>query len=1031
MTFKKINTLVGWVSFAFSAIVYLMTIERTASFWDCGEFAITADKLEVAHSPGAPLYMLIGRIFAMFSPSVESTAMYINAMSAIASAFTVMFLFWTITHFARKLIKGNTSDTLDTHQTYGIIAAGFIGAMAYAFTDTFWFSAVEAEVYASSSFFTALTFWAITKWEHAYDNNKYADKWLIFIFFLLGLSVGVHLLNLLTIPSMALLVYLKKAKNPTFFKGLMAFITGGVILAIVQYGIVQGLSIFASKFEIFFTNSMGLPFNTGTIIFLLLCLGLGIFAIKFAQKRNKYVLYLSSFAFIFTLFGFAAPYATILIRSKADVPIDMVNPDNVVSLIPYLQREQYGSQPVFTGQYLNTPVKRDSRGAAKSKITGKYYDNVQKDGKDFYKEVGDKEKYEYADSYFFPRIWDPNKLKQYELVTGLDLSSKNAKKNIAFSDNLSYFFDYQVNWMYWRYFMWNYVGRSNDYQGMSPDPKHGNWITGIKFIDQHILGRGDIDLANDSYVKNRARNEYYALPFILGLIGIFYHYKKNKGDAFIVLSLFIMTGLAIVVYLNNTPYQPRERDYAYVSTYAFAIWIGLGVLQISEWLKKLMSPKVSLALASLITFVCVPTLLLSENYDDHDRSTKTMARDHAKNMLDSCEPNAILIVNGDNDTYPLWYLQEIEGYRTDVRIVNHNLLNTDWQLEQMRYKVNNADAIPSILTHESIMGSRLNFILLNDDPRLKNTKVLAEDGLKYLLDPSKDQMDLPVLHTKKLYIPVDSAAVVQSGLLAGIDSVILLPELEVNYSGNGIYRADLSILDFITAVAKEGWKRPIYFANSTPAGGFEKYLWREGLLSKLLPIAKTIDPVNNMIEEFTGSDKNFKLFTETYSFNNAHTDAPYYDEKAKNPTMQQYRNLAYDLARYYVARGKNDMAIKCLDHILASFSESSYPNTLTLMDRSIFFLIEAYYVAGATDKAKPLAEKLVSDVEKDTKYFLSVKDSQRSGNLVYMQVENMRIIQHLASISNRVGDTQSAQAWAAKFNELVNLTGLANNFRTQ
>jgi len=1029
MTFKKINTLAGWAAFAFSAIVYLMTIERTASFWDCGEFAVTADKLEVAHSPGAPLYMLIGRMFAMFSPNVESTAMYINAMSALASAFTILFLFWTITHFARKLIKGNTSDELNSQETWGIIAAGLIGSLAYAFSDTFWFSAVEAEVYATSSFFTALTFWAITKWEHAYDHDKYADKWLIFIFFLLGLSVGVHLLNLLTIPSITLLVYLKKDKNPTFLKGLMAFILGGIILAIVQYGIVQGLSILASKFEIFFTNSFHLPFNSGTIFFLLLCLILSIVGIRIAKKSNRYWLYLTSIAFIFTLFGFAAPYATILIRSKADVPIDMVNPDNVVSLIPYLQREQYGSQPVFKGQYLNTPVKRDSRGAAKTKVIGKYYDNVQKDGRDFYQEVGDKIDYEFAESYFFPRIWDPTKLRQYELVTGLDLSSKNAKKSISFSDNLSYFFNYQVNWMYWRYFMWNYVGRSNDYQGVAPDPKHGNWITGIKFIDRDILGRGDIDLANDSYSQNRARNEYYGLPFILGLLGCFYHFKRNKADSFIVLSLFIMTGLAIVVYLNNTPYQPRERDYAYVSTYAFAIWIGLGVLQISEWLNKLLNPKVSLTLATIVTFVCVPTLLLSENYDDHDRSTKTMARDHAKNMLDSCEPNAILIVNGDNDTYPLWYLQEIEGYRTDVRIINQNLLNTDWQLEQMRYKVNNAEAIPSLLTHEAIMGNRLNYILLNDDPRLKDTRVTAEDAIKYLLDPSKDMQNTPVLHTKRLVIPVDSAAVVNSGILNGLDTVALLPELVVEYSGNGIYRADLSILDFVTAVAKEGWKRPIYFANSTPAGGFEKYLWREGLLSKLLPVAKSIPAGNGYVEEFTGVEKNFKLFTEVYSFNNAHTNIPYYDEKAKNPTMQQYRNLAYDLARYYVTKGQKDLAVKVLDHILERFSESSYPNTLTLADRSVFFLIEGYFAAGANDKAIALAEKLITSIEKDTKYFMSVKESQKSGNLLYLQIENMRIIQHLASISNSVGDTTTAQKWIGTFTNLVNETGLQSQFR--
>lgn len=1017
MNFKKVNNITGWIVFAIATCTYLLTMERTVSFWDCGEFMVTAYKLEVAHSPGAPLYMMLGRMFAMFA-NPENAAIFINSMSAFASGFTVLFLFWSITHFARKIYMHGVDEVEPSPSgLFSIMGAGVVGALAYAFSDTFWFSAVEAEVYATSSFFTALTFWAILKWEHIALKDPRADRWLVFIFFLVGLSIGVHLLNLLTIPTIILIYYLRKTEKPTLLGGIIAFIIGGVILGLVQFGIVQGLSILASKFEVTFTNSFGMPFNTGTFIFLIIIGLILFFLIRLAKKKGNHYLYVGSFCFAFTLLGFAAPYAATVIRSKADVPIDMVNPDNVVSLIPYLQREQYGSQPILRG------ANYDAR-AIKVIDKGPVYAAMNVDGKDKYVEVGRKQDYELDKIVFFPRMWDRSKQRYYEMILG-----KPENEPITTKDNFSYFWNYQFNWMYWRYFMWNYAGRQNDYQGQG-DPKSANWITGIKFVDK-MLGRGDIDKASEPFKNNRARNEYYLLPFILGIIGLFYQYQYRKSDTAVVASLFIMTGFAIVVYLNNSPFQPRERDYAYVSTYPFAFWIGFGVMAVANWLRKfLKNGAAAPAVATLICLLAVPTLMAKENWDDHDRAPKRLARDHAYNMLMTCDSNAILIVNGDNDTYPLWYLQEIEGIRRDVRILNHNLLNIDWQVQQMFNKVNDADPVPMIWKPEEVVGPRLDYLTVFEEPRLKGRYVTAEDVIKFVTNPKNEKMTTsgkptPYFPVKKVYIPVDTAAVRASGLLDGLDSVQVLTQLEVNY-GNALPRADLTILNIVAAVAKEGWKRPIYFGFQTPAGGFEPYLQRVGLLSKLVPTTRLFPNETNIVN-FASMDKNIKMFTEIYDLGNAHTDEPYYDDKAKN-TLAQYRNAAAEFANYLSAAGRKDDAVKILDNMLSRMSESSYPNIVYTYDNSAMFLIEAYYRAGALDKAAALADKMIGYIKKDIDYFMTLntrgKESLTNNTLIGLQSV------YLASrFAADAGDEQHAQEWMELFEQLGERTNLLQYFR--
>ena len=711
-SYKKINLTVGWIVFAIAAFTYVSTIESTASFWDCGEFITSAWKLEVGHPPGAPFFMMLGRIFSLFAfGDVTKVAVTINIMSALASAFTILFLFWSITHIAKKIVIKSDKD-YTTGNIIAIMGAGAVGALAYTFTDSFWFSAVEGEVYATSSLFTALVFWAILKWENIADQPG-SSRWLIFIAYMMGLSIGVHLLNLLAIPAIVFIYYFRK--YPVTPKGIIyTFLIAVGLLGAVQYVIIPGIPGLAQTFELLFTNTLGLPYNTGTIFYLLLLIGFIIWGIWYSHKKQKPVFNTIMVAFTVLVIGYSS-YAMIIIRSAADTPMDQNDPENVFDLVSYLNREQYGDRPLVYGQYFNTKVIDYAEGDP-------VY--IKKGGKYVVAERKLKRVFDPAGQTIFPRMYSdqeaPPHIKGYIQWAGLNEADlyearKNPDGSIvrdaygkimydhnkplktpSFADNLRFFFRYQIGYMYMRYFLWNFAGRQNDIQGHG-EIHHGNWISGISFIDNARLG--DQNLLPKPLKNNKGRNKYYFFPLILGLIGMVYMYMKNQRDFWVLMLFFFMTGLAIILYLNQPPFQPRERDYAYAgSFYAFSIYIGLGVLMLIDWLKKISGTTVAAVLVTILTLVAVPGIMAQQNWDDHDRSGRTTARDFAYNYLNSCAPNAILFTNGDNDTFPLWYVQEVEGIRRDVRVINLSYLNTDWYIDQMRRKNYESDPVPFSLT---------------------------------------------------------------------------------------------------------------------------------------------------------------------------------------------------------------------------------------------------------------------------------------------------------------------------------------------
>lgn len=971
MNFSKVNNISGWLVFGISLIVYLMTMEPTVSFWDCGEFIACAYKLQVGHSPGAPLFMLLGRFFAIFSPNPQSVALFVNALSAFASAFTILFLYWSITHFAKRL--ATTEDgNYSTSSMISIFGAGIVGAFAYTFSDTFWFSAVEGEVYATSSFFTALVFWCVLKWEES--NDAHADRWLVLIAYLIGLSIGVHLLSLLAIPTIALIYYFKRY-TPTLKGGLIAYFLGGVVLLIVQYGVIQYIPIWASKFELTFVNSLGMPLNSGAIFFLILFAAILAAIIIYAKRTNRYTLHVAMLSLVFMTIGYTC-YVPTVIRANAGVSINMTNPDNVMSLIPYLQRTQYGSTPFLTGQYFDTEFTTEEGDPIYLPIT--------KDGKTTYEVIGTDIKVNYNEKHFFPRIWSNDDsrghVRFYRNQLGLA-----AGESPSAGDNFSFFMSYQLNQMFWRYFMWNYSGRQNDYQGYGNEPHQGNWITGINAVDK-AMGRGDFNKMPQAYKQNRAHNTMFMLPFILGLLGVVYQFKKNRLDGFVVLSFWFFTGIAVQLYINNTPYQPRERDYQYIATYAYAIWIGIGVFMLRDWLNKLVkNPTATASVATIIGLFAAPIILAAQGWDDHDRSQKTLALDHARNMLSTCDTNAILITNGDNETYPLWYIQEVEGFRTDVRIFNYNLLGTDWQNIQMFNAVNTALPISVLWNKDFVEGyGNQNVFYINELPNLKGQTFDVKEVMNYLMNPKNGMLmrgrntPFPTLPVRNISIPVDRTTVLNSGLVNKSDTALQIPEtLVMQFSGGYASRADVSMMNIVAGIAKDGWKRALYVTNGVSLNGLESYLKKEGVLSKFIPTAER--GVAGMAPS-SGLDKNLDLFMKTYQFGLANTDKVYYDWPNRR-TFWDYRAEAAQLAIRLAMSNRQADAIKLLDHSLAQISERSFPTEISGMESTALHFYQAYLIAGDATRAQKVGDKIAKFSADFNNYFLDLNDNGQSGSI--------------------------------------------------
>ena len=963
--FKKLNNIAGWLVFLIASFVYFSTIEQTVSFWDCGEYIATAYKLEVGHPPGAPLFQLFGRIFTLFAAQGTSeVAVAINIMSALCSSFTILFLFWTITAFGRKLFFTNEKE-IDLGRIIAVLGSGIVGALAYTFSDSFWFSAVEGEVYAMSSLFTAATFWCIMKWEQEADK-PHASRWLVLIGYLIGLSVGVHLLSLLTIPAMGMIYYFKKYEY-TKAGAVKAFVSSMIILGLVQGVIIPGAVSLISKFELFFVNTIGLPFNSGTIIYFLAIIGAITFGLIYTKKHNKAVWNTAILGLMMLLIGYSS-FAILVVRSNANPPIDENNPEDAVGLLSYLKREQYGSWPIVYGQHFN--AKLDSR---EPYIDGNpIYAKDEKKGKYV---IIDKRKntvpnYSKRDKMLFPRIWSSTQARHaggYVNWAGL----KNKDAIPTFGQNLTYFFKYQIGWSYVRYFMWNFAGRQNDFMNMDGNSLNGNWESGIGFIDNARLGTPSSEVDVPDYLgKNKGKNHYYFLPLILGLIGMLFHFKQNNQDALAVLLFFLFTGVLIIVYLNVVPFQPRERDYAYVgSFYAFAIWIGLGVLGIYDFISKHLDSKTSASLATIIA-LAIPTLMAAENWDDHDRSGRFTALEVAKNYLNSCDKNAILFTNGDNDTFPLWYAQEVEGIRTDIKVVNLSLFNTDWYIDQMKRASYDAPPIPSSLEHDDYRTGTRDYTPIQVKRKgyfeVKNVvDFINSNSAKAKLNTSAGLRNY--CPTKKLKLTVNKK--IAKTFVPEEYQNRIVDEVKFKLKGNGVFKNKLLVLDIL---ANFNWERPIYFAITVGRDNFmglENYFQLEGLAYRLVPYSV---PSPDGQTGIVHTEKMYDRLVNQFEWGGLNNPDLYFDETNTRMVMN-FRNNFSRLAEALYQKGDTTKAIETLDKCIAEFS-----NDVVRLSYFALPIIDLYYKLGETEKGSKVLATMIDDNLTEIKY---LKEFDRGSGL--------------------------------------------------
>ncbi|MAD50743.1 MAG: hypothetical protein CMC95_05545 [Flavobacteriales bacterium] len=993
MNYIKSNNLLGWLTFSIAFFVYFLTIEPTVSFWDCGEYISTAYKLEVGHPPGAPLFQLLGRFFSLFATDVTNVALMINLMSAMCSAFAILFLFWTITALAKKMTSvSNENNEFSLAQKIGIFGSGLVGALAYTFTDSFWFSATEGEVYAMSSTFTAITFWAILKWESEADD-KYSSRWIILIAYLIGLSVGVHLLNLLAIPALVFIYYFKKYEVSTW--GLIkVFLLSVVITGGIQGVIIPQVVNFAKGFELFFVNTIGLPFNSGTIIyFALIILGI-VFGLKYAKRNNKPTMGIALVSFATILIGYST-FFILVIRSNADTPIDENNPEDAVSLLAYLNREQYGDWPILSGQHYNANIVDLEDGTPvykKDEESGRYV--ITNDRKN------SKPVYDSKFSGFFPRMWSsqqPSHAKAYQQWSG----QKNAKRPPTFSENLTYFFRYQIGHMYFRYFMWNFSGRQNDIQGHGEINK-GNWMSGIPFIDENIRGLGPQDNIPKNMTDNKGRNNYYMLPFLLGIIGLLYQIKKNKNDALVVFLLFLFTGIAIVVYINQYPFQPRERDYAYVgSFYAYAIWIGLGVMAIIDFLSKKLSAVNSSVIATALCLLLVPTLMAKENWDDHDRSRRYTARDVATNYLNSCAPNAIIFTNGDNDTFPLWYAQEVEGIRTDIRVVNLSLFNTDWYIDQMKRAAYDAAPIPSSMTWDKYKQGTRDYILIRDNNK---GYVEVKDVVNFIASDSdktkgftRNGEKSDYCPTNKLKITIDKDDVISKGVVPESYRDRIVDEVKWELKGNGFSKNEMMVLDIL---ANFNWERPIYFAITVGSGNFmglEKYFQLDGLAYRFVPyLANSTDGQTGEI----ATDIMYDNLVNKFKWGNMQDPTIYLDETNMRMTMN-FRNNFARLSDALIRKGEFDKAEIVIDKCVEIMPNEAIPYNYFNLP-----LAEGYYRIGKIEKAREVISILTDTYFDELDYYSSIDEKLLSKIQREYQIAN-QIISNMYSLTTKYNDEDS------------------------
>ena len=1067
--YQIVNNIFGWLTFLIAAVTYCLTVEPTASFWDCPEFILSGNKLEVGHPPGAPFFMLTANVFSSFV-SPDKVALMVNIMSAILSAAGIMFLFWSITHLVRKLVVTNT-DRITTSQIITIIGSGLVGALAYTWSDTYWFSAVEGEVYGYSSLFTAVVFWLILKWEENVKSPG-SDRWLILIAYLVGLSIGVHLLNLLCIPAIVLVIYFKKRPKATVKGSLIALIISAILVAIVLYGIVPGVVKVGGWFELLFVNTLGLPFNSGLITYMILLLGALIWGIYESEKgKNRLYLAIASVMSIGLLgipfygYGFASilmgllvlvalcaailikkkqgylinlrmmntmllsmlmivigysSYALIVVRSSANTPMDQNSPEDIFTLGEYLGREQYGTRPLFYGQAYNsepiyTPYTNElgmeAWTAMQTEGAPKYApkEKATANEKDRYEIVDEGGDIVYAHNMFFPRMYDPQyaaygpyKVNLYEKWVGERIKGtptryksndpnrhvQNRVVNMPTQiENIRFFFNYQLNHMYWRYFMWNFVGRQNDLQSHGELDK-GNWITGISFIDNLLLGNQDT-LPN-VIKENKGRNVFYALPLILGIIGLLWQASKGRKGVhqfWVVFFLFFMTGIAIVLYLNQTPMQPRERDYAYAgSFYAFAIWIGMGVAGITEWFKKK-----NVAINSIVSATCllVPIQMVSQTWDDHDRSGRYACRDFGQNYLNSMpeDGNPVIFTCGDNDTFPLWYNQEVEGVRTDARVCNLSYLQTDWYIDQMRRPAYDSPSIPISWRRIDYAGNNNGDIYIV--PEMKKNilevyrkyphraKELYGDNpfeiknimKNWVLTENREYHFIP---TDTLYIKIDKEAVERSGMIIPEEYKDSIPEyMAIPLSGKErLLRSDLMLLEMI---AQTNWERPLYMSMTVGDRNYlstlKDFFVQEGLAYRITPFNWRLLGYSNKNNIVADTERLYDNYINRFKFGGMKENPDYYVDETIMRMIYTHRRLAVTLATQLLIEGKESKALEVLNHTEQELPSSILPHSF--MGGSIE-MAALYKALGDKEKAIEISEQTAKESFEYLKWYNSL-----------------------------------------------------------
>lgn len=1107
--YKTVNNLVGWITFLIAATVYCMTIEPTASFWDCPEFITTAYKLEVGHPPGAPFFMLTANLFTQFVSDPALVAKMVNYMSALMSGACILFLFWSITHLVRKLVI--TDETNITRgQLITVMGSGLVGALAYTFSDTFWFSAVEGEVYAYSSMFTAIVFWLILKWEDVADQ-PHSDRWIILIAYLTGLSIGVHLLNLLCLPAIVLVYYYKKVPGANAKGSLLALAGSMVLVAAVLYGIVPGVVKVGGWFELLFVNSLGMPFNTGVIVYVALLaaaiiwgiyesyneksrtrmnlsflltiamlgipfyghgasaviigiLVLGVLAAYlFASKLNEKIrmsartMNTALLCTMMIMVGYSS-YALIVIRSVANTPMDQNSPEDIFTLGEYLGREQYGTRPLFYGPAYSSKVALDVEDGycvPRQKSTDTKYVRKEKtspDEKDSYVELPGRVEYEYAQNMLFPRMYSSAHTayyKSWQDITGYDVPYDQCGEMLMVNmptqwDNIKFFFSYQLNFMYWRYFMWNFAGRQNDIQS-SGEIEHGNWITGIPFIDNLLYG--DQNMLPQELKDNKGHNVFYCLPLILGIIGLFWQaWRGQKGiqQFWVVFFLFFMTGIAIVLYLNQTPGQPRERDYAYAgSFYAFAIWIGMGVAGIVHLLRNYMKEVPAAALTSAVCLL-VPIQMASQTWDDHDRSGRYVARDFGQNYLMSLQEsgNPIIYTNGDNDTFPLWYNQETEGFRTDARTCNLSYLQTDWYIDQMKRPAYDSPALPITWDRTEYMEGQNEYVPIRPDFKkqidkaykaaeeevlngknpeaLNNIRAQFGDNpyelkniLKYWVRTKDGQAVIP---TDSIVVKIDKEAVRRSGMMipeALGDSIPDYMHISLkDEKGNpkrALYKSELMMLEML---ANANWERPIYMAITVGTDNqlnMREHFIQEGLTYRFTPfdteaLGATID-----------SEKMYDNLMNKFKFGGIDKPGIYIDENTMR-MCYTHRRIFAQLITQLMKEGKKDKALAALEYAEKMIPAFNVPYDV---QNGALEMAEAYYQLGNNTKADQIIDELANKSVEYLTWYLSLDDN-------HLFMSQREFIMHLSALDMEVKmmekyKSKLAGNYTPKVNELYNI----------